>query len=741
MKFTLETRRLALIGALASASFSSVPALAADSKTAGEAVGLPEVIVTAQKREEKAQSIGVALSVVDVARLAGDGVVNVNQLQYLTPALSVTPSFGGGQPNFRLRGVGFDDYASNNTSTVGVYVDDVAYALPIETQGLLFDVARVEVLRGPQGTLYGRNTTGGAVNILTGKPTDTASYGGSVEIASHDAVSAEGYVSGPLAQGLTGRLSAIAVEGGGWQHNRATGDSLGDADKTAVRAQLRFVPDANSDYLLSVHYGRDHSEPTGLYLFQPLTTGVPAIGVIPADASHSATGWGGSSLFQTAAGVAPGEKPFRRNESDGASLTANWSLSGARLTSITAFDGLQRREYNDWDASAAALAGTLFHSKVSTWSQELRLASTGTGRLKWVAGLFFSGETLKEAFISDFAQAFGFDALTTYKQTGATQSVFGQATWTLTDTLDIVGGLRVEHEERKLKNFATTTLPVIGIGTGGSSSLDYTEPTGKIALEYKPAPDTLYYASFSRGVKSGGFTAYNTLAADQLKPFQPEKLLAFEAGFKRDLFDRTLRVNGAAYYYDYADQQVQSAIYDSVYGAVGVIKNADAHIWGAELEGQWKPTSALYVTQSLGYSTGEFTSFQDLNIAASTAAGHAVYTSRNGQTEGYPHLSYGGSVVYDIPAGDYVVETAADYAFHDKVKPTLLGPLFTVAPYWLVNAEVTLKPVSGPWAVSVFARNLFNEKYDLTRNFFLGGIDIAAPGAPATYGIRLTYKH
>jgi outer membrane receptor protein involved in Fe transport len=203
----------------------------------------------------------------------------------------------------------------------------------------------------------------------------------------------------------------------------------------------------------------------------------------------------------------------------------------------------------------------------------------------------------------------------------------------------------------------------------------------------------------------------------------------------------TLRINGAAYYYDYNKQQVQSAIYDPIYGAVGVIKNADANIWGAEVELQWKPLPQLYISQSLGYSTGEFTSFQDLDIAASGAAGHAVYTSRKGQTEGYPHLSYSGAIRYEIPLEAFRITASTDYAYHDELKPTLLGPVFNVDSYWLVNADLTLRPNNGPWAVSLWARNLFDERYDLTRNFFLGGIDIAAPGQPATYGVRLNYKY
>lgn len=725
----------------ASAAAASAQTANAQSGTGAQAGGLSEVVVTAQRREQSAQSVGVALTVLSGETLVQRGVTNINQLQYAAPNLSIVPAFGGGQPNFRLRGVGFDDYASNNTSTVGVYVDEVAYPLPIQTQGLLFDASRVEVLRGPQGTLYGRNTTGGAVNFITNRPTDSFHAGGDVEIGNYDSLNAQGYVSGPITDTLSGRLSAQTIQGGGWQHNRVTGQELGSANKTAVRGQLQWQATPTLSFLLNAHFAQDRSEATGLYLFKPFATGIPGIGTIPADTNHSVTGWGASSSFASIIGVSPDAKPFRHNDSGGVDLTTKWDLGATKLTSVTAYEVLNRHEYNDWDASSAADAGVFFGSKVRVFSEELRLSSPDTSKIKWVGGVYYDHETLDEAFISDFAQAFGFVADTSYKQTAESYSAFGQTEVPVTDKFTVVGGLRVEHEQRDFTNFKTATVPVIGLGTGGSPSTQYTEGTGKLELDFKPQAGTLLYASVSRGVKSGGLTAYNTLSTSQLKPFAPEVLWAYEVGFKKDFPAQNLRVNGAAYYYDYKNQQVQSAVYDPIYGAVGVIRNADAEIYGGELEGVWRPIPALLITQSIGYSTGEFTNFQDLDIAASTAAGHAVYVSRKGQTEGYPHLSYAGSASYTFDLAHYSVEASTDYAYHDALDPTLLGPAFNVAAYWLVNANLTVKPETGPWSVGLWGRNIFNQHYDLTRNFFLGGIDIAAPGAPATYGVRVSYKY
>jgi len=243
---------------------------------------LPELVVTAQRRPEAAQKVPVAISVLKGADLAARGVTNVNQLQYQTPGLEAEPAFGSGQPEFRLRGVGFNDYASNNASPVGVYVDEVAKPFPIQTQGLLFDLDRVEVLRGPQGTLYGRNSTGGAINFLTARPTDKVSAGVDADYGSFGLFRAEGHISGPIGDGLTARVAAATEQGGGFQHDRITGRTLGDADRWGARGELAYSGSA-VDLLLEGHFGRDRSDGAGLYLFNPLGTN-------PDDNSHRATG-------------------------------------------------------------------------------------------------------------------------------------------------------------------------------------------------------------------------------------------------------------------------------------------------------------------------------------------------------------------------------------------------------------------------------------------------------------------
>ncbi|KQV56786.1 MULTISPECIES: TonB-dependent receptor [unclassified Caulobacter] len=695
---------------------------------------LEQVVVTAQRREQSAQDVGIALSVISGDQLAARGVTNVNQLQYQTPSLEIVPAFGGGQPQFHLRGVGFDDYATNNTPTVGVYVDEVAYPVPAATQGVLYDIDRVEVLRGPQGTLYGRNTTGGAINFITRRPTDQLSAGVTAEYGRFDSAKVEGFVSGPLGQTLKGRLSAVTEQGGAWQRNRATGEKLGDADRSAVRGQLDWSPTDKVDVLLNAHYGQDKSDGQGLYLLN-----VPGqVG----DTRHNATGWGVSSTFAALAGAAPGAKPQRDNKSGGGSITASIDLGFAKLTSISAYENLKRRELNDWDAKPRSESDTFWGSDVDVYSQEVRLASKSAGPLTWLAGGYYSHQTLNETFLTDFTQSLGFITNTSYRQKVESISGFGQLEYALTPRLKTILGLRYEHEERDLENFATK-IGGAPLFNNGDRHTSLNELSGKAGVEFQADENVLLYANVSRGVKSGGFTVYNSPQSDQINAFKPEVLWAYEAGFKGDLA-RNLRLNGSVFYYDYRDQQVLGVVINPTNGAIGRITNAPkSEIYGGELELQWTPFHGLQITQTASYKKGSYRTFDDVD--ASSVVKDPVSGLWTGQTIDksgvaldFPRISYGGAVSYIWAIGDFDVQAATDYAYRDEA-PSFLGAEYTVASYWLANANLTIQPKDGPWSLGLWGRNVFNEKYDVTRNYFLTSAKIGAAGRPATYGVRASY--
>jgi outer membrane receptor protein involved in Fe transport len=712
------------------------------SNSAADSGGLEPVVVTAQRKQESAQSIGIAISVLSGESLEAKSVTYVNDLQNAVPSLQVEPAFGSGQPQFRIRGVGFIDYTSNNASPVGVSLDDVALALPIQTQGQLFDIDRVEVLRGPQGTLYGRNTTGGEINFISNRPTADTHAGFTAEYGSHNEVNAEGYVSGTIAEGLLGRLSVATEQGGAWQRNRETGQSLGNKDKVALRGQLDWNPAEALNFHLNVRLAEDKSDETGLQLLKAYTPHNAGAGgpVIPADTSPYITGWSLDPAFAKFIGLNPDSKPGVDNSNNGVDLTANIDFGGAKLTSITAYNKMIRREYGDWDATQYYDSDEYFNSDFDVFSQEARIASTGTGPLGWLGGVFYSDQTLDEKFYSDFTDAadIGGIVLTQYSQKANSFGEFGQVNYQFSDTLKGSLGVREDHETRELINLNTGFLtgPPIPSFTGVLNPPSTTSnlPSGKVELDYTPVADTLVYASISRGVKSGGFTAHNTVSAPAVDAFEPEKLTAYEVGVKSDV-TRTLRVDAAIFYYRYKDQQILGKVFDVTSDSyIGRFVNADSRISGGEVEVEWRPFGGLSISQYLGFAEGYYTS----TLLNSSNVNY------DGQPESFPKISYGGDVSYGWNVGDYKVAAESNYSFHDTYSQFyLLGSNdFTIPKYWLANANLSLSPASGgPWTVTLWGRNIFDKAYDVTRNFFLPSAEVAEAGEPTTVGIRVSYKY
>ena len=718
---------------------AALVALALPIAHAAETQTLDRVEVTAQRRAESAQDVGIALSVLSGDELRARGVNRVDRLQEQVPSLEVEPAFGSGQAQFRIRGIGFQDYGANNASPVGVYVDEVGFAFPVQTQGLLFDLERVEVLRGPQGTLYGKNTTAGAVNLLSRRPTRQAEGGFSVGVGSHAAVQAQGYLSGPLADGVRGRLSLASERGGAWQHNRLTGEKLGDQRVDAVRGQIEADLTPQLQARLIVSHNQDRSDVQGLYVFTPRTHTSQA-----ADSDATATGWGLQPDFAQLAGVSPAARPSRDNAATNVSLSLDWNLGATRLTSITAHQRFTRRELADWDGTAVNHSDVFWQDRARVTTQELRLASAAGAPLPWVLGAYFSRERLDEDWLTDFRHDYGLITRTRYGQDGRTRAVFGQTDVPLAPQWTLVAGLRAERETRSVHDFSTGTTPVVpGLGvSGAAASLTGTHASGRLALQFKPEAGTLLYASLSRGLKSGGITAHNTFNTLALTPFQPEKLVALEAGVKADI-GRQLRINAAVFHYDYRDQQFQDVTTSPTGALIGKIINiARSRLDGGEVELQWRPVAGLTVGQSLGYKHGTFKDFNSPLLG--NLSGHSQF---------FPKLSYGGSVAYAWTAGGLDLKAAADCSYRARYPSWLNrlnvdgGSIYDIPAYWLANARLEVAPSNSPWQATIGVRNLFDRRYDLTRNFFgnrpstADDLNVAAAGQPRTWTATVSYVY
>ena len=738
-----------LAGALYFTTALVRPAFAADTATppSGAAVNqLKPVIVVAQHRRQNAQKVGISMTIISAKRLQEDGVRNVKGLQYEAPNLQVQSQFGTGQTSFAIRGVGtdFNDYASNNAPVVGYYVDDVAYPIPSMTQGQFFDINHIEVLRGPQGTLYGRNSTAGAINVITNKPTDHLTYGGSVEYGTYNNALLQGYVSGPISNTVRIRLAGETNQGGGYQYNRVTDQPFGNNDTKNLRGEIAWDATPNLNFLLNAHWGRDQSDGEASSLLDPR-------GIYPADSSPRAVGWGTTTAFANYLGINPDTKPYRDNQGWGVDLTTNYTLPVARITSVSSVEQLDRRELDALDGTNYGAADVYFSTRAGAYAEDLRIASLTENPYNWLIGAYFSRETLDEVYDSSFS-GFGIYVHTPYTQSVETKSLYAHAEYEFLPKLKLVLGGRIENEHRKINDFSTTAylntnnaaIPFSGVG---SESTYYTLPSWKAELDYQLLPESMLYASVTAGIKSGGFTAVNAVVPADLaiSPFKPERLLAYEIGAKNEFLDNTLLVNADAFYYDYHDQQVLGIITDPTYGSVGHFVNAPkSHLYGGEGEVDWLPLPGLSIDQSLGLTAGAFDEFND-TVGSTLKNGVYVPVTENlkGRGIGAPRYTYTLAAYETLPINEaYSVRFGGSFAYRGQYVSLLNTSTnsYNIKDYGLLNVGVDLLPTHHNWRLSVWGRNVLNRKYLLSNNYFDSAqYAVGVYGEPASYGLRLSY--
>lgn len=446
---------------------------------------LEEIVVTAQKREQGANDIGITMNTFTGAQLKDLGFTSAEDMAMLTPGLTVNETAATGVPLYTIRGVGYQDYSTAASSTVGLYFDEVAVPYTVMSRGLMFDVERVEVLKGPQGDLYGRNTTAGQINFVSKKPTDELAAGITAGFGSYSTMDLEGFVSGGLSDTVRGRIAVRSIQSGeGWQKSTTRIDELGELDTMAIRGLLEIDLGENANLLLNVHYVDDQSENrantaydgtlVGLSEFsnpyQPLNEyrlpGGANFGETPpwySTGNNEAADWT-NSYTSVQTGRTFALRPKRDNQLTGASATLNWDIGGVTLTSITAIDQFDRVEANDWDGGFFNDSSNINTTDLSVFSQELRF-SGGDDDLNWIAGAYFSSDEMDEYyhyFMSD--SVFGNGSIpwgaapfilspileldTIYSQETDSAAVFGHMEWRFADDWRLTLGARYTSEER-----------------------------------------------------------------------------------------------------------------------------------------------------------------------------------------------------------------------------------------------------------------------------------------------------
>lgn len=732
---------------------------------------IEEVIVTATKREQTAQTVANQITVFSTEDLDALRVLRPQDLAEQTPGLLT--KFG---PNglatvgFYMRGVGINDFTGTVDPSVGVYVDEVFKPTPDMLNFAVFDIERVEVLKGPQGTLYGRNSTGGAVNFITAKPTEE--YEGFVRAgySSFTTGALTGALSGPLSDNLLGRFSytgQVSDDNDGYSFNRTTDKEQGKNDLLALRGQLAWQPNENVNFRLMINYGSQESDQPLLQHVGGRDVNDPAVVCAPVIAGQRAEG----PCVDLLGYFDPDDDPFDGDSNVNPNLdiegtditgTLNWEFDRLTLTSITGYEMMEKRQAQDIDASPNVAADNFTYNDVDNFSQEVRFTSDDSWPVSWIVGGNYA-ETDVEWFqtidLSDLAIPTSNGA----DQTTESWAAFGQTTIPLSDKFEFVGGLRFTNEERTWEGatfvgtfanldeaFASgaPTLSILPVPDGNpdqggpldfDNKIDESEVDFQAVLKYMPDDDKMVYLSASKAFRSGGFSSAVLFSQSALEPFDSETLTAYEAGLKLSLPDYQVRFNGSIFFYDYEGFQ---ATFVRALEASARLQNAgDVDIMGIEASIDWLPTSRLAV--NLGISALD-TEIVATEVVLPPLDGGPESTIEGNEIPNAPGLSINGRLSYDLPVGSRFFATLqTDF---NRVSSHFLEPnnraVLSESGYSLVNARVSLVPVDGQWDVSLWARNLTDEVYSSAGQdiiLALGWAEIVL-GPPLTWGVEFGYR-
>jgi len=728
-----------------------------------------EIIVTAQRREQSLNSVPMSITAIGGDQLTAQGISTTADLAKIVPGLTFTQSQIA-TPVYTIRGVGFYESTLAASPAVSVYVDEVPLPFAILTQGAALDLARVEVLKGPQGTLYGQNATGGAINYISAKPGNDFEAGADASFGRFNAFELSGFVSGPLTDTLGVRVSARVDEGGAWQENYTRNDKLGNARRLSGRALFVWNPVSELEVTLNVNGWRDRSDvqapqltahtpynPAGAYPY------VLATPLAPANAR--AANWSAQT-------------PMRRDDDFyQASLRADLDLSDdIRLTSITSWLEFNTDATQDLDATQWRQLDSYTPGNVKSLFQELRLTGT-SGNARWILGANYSHDKASEQQIlntDDLSSNViipGLPILTVSgvftNQKVTTYAGYANVEYDLTPNLTAQGGIRYTRNERSfngcgydadgttylsfnvLTQLFTGAPPINPIGPGScltfspafqpslvTDRLDQDNISWRGGLTYTFDNRAIVYANVSRGWKAGGFPTVPASSFTGFLPATQESLLAYEAGFKLPLADRTLQLNAAGFYYDYSEKQVRGRILDPIFGLLERLVNIPtSHIYGVEAAIDWRPVDGLTANLSGTYVKSRIDEFTGYN-------GTGVFADFEGSAFPFtPKWQLTGDVQYKWPVSDrWKAMIGTNVNYNSATNSTFGDPaILRINARTLVDLRAGVETEDGKFRVQLWGRNIFNEYY--WNSTFQADTAWRMAGRPATYGISLGWRY
>jgi iron complex outermembrane recepter protein len=698
---------------------------------------LEVIVVTAEKRPEKLQDVPLAITAYSAQSLTNFGVSDTESLQLVVPGLVYNNT--GSSAQAYLRGVGTRFAFAGLEPSIATYLDDRYIPRAQATLFELADIDRVEVLKGPQGTLYGRNATGGAIRVITLDVTDERS--GQVTAGVGDY--AQRYLSGtlnvPLGDSVGTRLSALVKQRDGYADNLvASGVSqLDDQDEWLLRGKLRWDVSSRVTARLAMQYSkRDDNQGNDIVDLSPpgLNIGIADGGISGHDVGHVATAIHAKT----------------RAEDASADLRLDVDFDHSRLVSITTFADFEQQANTDADGTSEQIFDVYRVPQQSdTLSQEFQWLSTREGPLQWTVGTnYFAEDTDYEILAND--EGAEISQGDQNARTTAAWALFGQGTYQLDEHWALTLGARYSYENKKVRVKASSRAPTTNAPTPFRDSADWDAFTPKVTLEYDFGGG-LAYLSYARGFKSGGYNYAASLNGGVV--LDPETVDMVELGWKTSLLADRLQLDGSLYYYDYQDLQVTRAV--SVNGLVDVITEnaASAEVVGLDLDANWAVTDQLTLTAGLNRLHTEYTDFDaSANVFNAALSGDptepgmstVLYDARGQDLLRASDWSGFVSVGYTFRAGTARLPVVVTYSYKDDYEFDFIADPSTRRlrqdGYGLLNARATYIPADARWTLSVWGNNLTDENdyfADIAAN--TAGIR-GSHGAPLTWGVEASYR-
>jgi len=719
---------------------------------------IDEIVVTARKRAETLGDVPQAVSVFTAEDVARFGYTTSPDLVRQTPNLMWHSILGMATPHIFLRGIGSTTFNGNQANPVGLHVDGVYQGATITYGFGLLDLERIEILKGPQGTLFGRNTTAGVINFIPRKPDPAEGTNAQVRATYGRFNEANVEAAGGFAinDGTAVRIAAVTLNRGGYVTNKNPASGLKDQgaiDIWSARGQVRAMP-GDLDILLNVHGGKNRSDiipGKQVGVVCPAGVTVPRLGACTDFFGFRDT----TNLRESFANF----HSYDFIDTWGGGGTVTWRGDGFDLVAQGGFDGNKRKLNNDSDAGAVLALKANTVSKYHQFSQEVRALSTGERPLQWIFGANYYEDDL-QAFQNYAANGYGPGGLSrvfpveegiasSMHQETLSYAVFGEGTYAVTSRLKFTGGVRWTYDRRRadrraflfnatgyainfidrpmaLSRLLVDTIPLTMIGRS------WREWTGRANLAYDLTGDLMVYANYAHGFKGGDFNGGALFAPAEATIVNPEFLDSYEVGFKGAAPDRRLSFEGAVFYYDFTDQQVSQNVPGATVTLQSLANAAKTRVYGAEFSLTAQPVDALFLQARAGLLDAKFKAFLlDPSNPATSFAGNRTASS--------PRLTLAGTARYDVPAGAYTVSaqldgsyTGAHYFSVDN------SPALYENGYWLANTSLALRGPGDRYSATVWVKNLFGEEYLVTglANTSLGFIEVF-PGMPRTFGLTV----